>query len=74
MPKLTIGTKLCKCAACGEFFTTPANFDSHRSGKGLKRVCLDPGQMRDKHGKAVFRHNVRGFWAKTGGIYTGPGK
>ena len=83
MPKLTIGTKLCQCAACKEFFTTPSNFDLHRvltmPPKGVARRasdtrCVDPASLRDKHGKAVFRKNAKGFWAKTGGIYMGPTK
>ena len=39
-PKLT--GKRCRCAGCGETFSTPANFDKHRDGPWTARVCLEP--------------------------------
>jgi len=75
------GTNHCRCAACGEYFTTPANFDMHRvftkPPKGVRRqasdtCCVDPGSLVNKQGKARLRRNAQGLWAQTGGSYRGP--
>ena len=78
-PKLMPGTKHCKCAACGEYFTTEDNFDMHRTyaEKGNEnarmRVCVPPGTLVWRNGKnagkARLHLNSRGLWAATGGVY-----
>ena len=35
----------CRCSACGRVFSTPGNFDRHRSGPWEGRVCLDPASV-----------------------------
>lgn len=43
--KLPLGSKVCQCSACGEYFSTPANFDKHRSGPWEARICLNPASV-----------------------------
>lgn len=45
MSKLPIGSKVCQCAACGEYFTVPSAFDKHRSGPWSARICLNPAEI-----------------------------
>ena len=71
-PKLMPGTNHCKCAVCGEYFTTPHNFDMHRrrvSRNARTADCVYPGGITDKKGKARLHLNTRGLWASTGGAY-----
>jgi hypothetical protein len=35
----------CRCTACGRVFSTPSNFDRHRSGPWEARICLDPATV-----------------------------
>ena len=81
-PKLMPGTNHCKCAVCGEYFTTPDNFDLHRIwaekvGENARtRVCRHPstivrGKGKSK-GKARLHLNSKGLWAETGGVYIPP--
>ncbi|MGH7239670.1 MAG: hypothetical protein ACREHG_06345 [Candidatus Saccharimonadales bacterium] len=54
--KLFLGpTKVCECAACGERFTTPGNFDQHRSGLWEARICLNPAEVG-------MSQNRLGYW------------
>ena len=68
-PKLPAGTNFCKCAACGEYFTTVANFDLHRRGDGITRACADPATLLKKDGSARLRLNGKGYWALPGGFH-----
>ena len=67
--KLRAGTKHCLCAECGEYFTTAKNFDLHRRSVRQKRVCLDPGRIVDKGGKARLRRNPAGLWTSAEPAY-----
>ena len=71
MTKLGIGTNHCQCPVCGEYFTTPANFDAHRTGKFPERRCVHPSRLVDKNGKARYSKTARGLWARTGGAFKG---
>ena len=62
-PKLPPGSNFCKCAPCGEYFTSPYTFDMHRAGSPTARFCQKPGAMLDKHGKPRLRLNGKGYWA-----------
>ena len=73
-PKLMPGTNHCKCPTCGEYFTTPKNFDIHRSGKATARFCKEPGSLVDKHGKVRLRRNAKGLWAGANGVYLPRGR
>ena len=68
-PKLRPGTKHCKCAACGEYFTVVGNFDLHRKDGPKSRVCVDQSTLVNKKGKARLRRNAQGLWTGVGGIY-----
>lgn len=77
-PKIKPSTNHCLCTGCGEYFTTPRNFDKHRvwtmPPEGVKRKasdvrCVDPGSLVDKHGKARLHRNAKGLWASVGGAY-----
>ena len=64
-------TNHCLCSGCGEYFTTPRNFDAHRrgnfdtghEGELLNRRCVDPATLLSKNGKRRFKQNGRGMWA-----------
>ena len=65
-PKLKVGTRVCKCAACGEYFATPNLFDLHRAGKrGEDRYCVDPSKVVNKNKVARLRLDSRGIWHGT---------
>ena len=70
--KLMPGTKHCKCAVCGRYFTTEKNFEMHRktvSRKPYRRECLDPHTLTNKKGKARLRLNAKGIWSSAEGAY-----
>lgn len=50
--------KRCKCTACGEVFSTEANFDRHRKGKGDKRYCVDPEDV----GLVIKEVSTGSYW------------
>ena len=61
-----------KCAVCGEYFTTENNFEMHRrtvSRNPYRRVCLNPGTITNKRGKARLRLNAKGLWASAEGAF-----
>lgn len=58
MGKLTVGSNLCQCGACGEYFRSPSAFDKHRTGDQEARRCLTPDEMR----AAGMVVNEAGFW------------
>ena len=67
-PKLPVGTNLCKCSGCNEYFGGVASFDLHRvvgSGAGRDRACLPPSEVADKHNRPVLRLNDRGYWVRS---------
>ena len=68
-PLLRHGTKHCKCTGCGEYFTTPRNFDLHRTTVRGQRVCTPPGRVVNRKGKALLHRNGVGIWAKAEGAY-----
>lgn len=49
MPALTIGTRRCQCAACGEYFSSVHTFDRHQKLTGDRYrptlVCLPPASV-----------------------------
>ena len=62
-PKLLPGRNFCKCAACGEYFSTVRAFDSHRIGKHKvpgDRRCLTFAGMKSKG----LRLNSKGYWTR----------
>jgi len=63
-PKLGFGTKHCKCSVCGEYFTTPANFDLHRRGNPTSRVCVPPYTLTNKKGDRLLEKNCKGLWKR----------
>ena len=62
-PKLRPGTNFCKCAACGEYFTSDSTFRMHRAGAPEARVCRDPSKVLDKDRKPRLRRTDTGYWA-----------
>ena len=59
MKALPIGSKVCQCSACGEYFTAVTAFDQHRSGPYTARVCLNPASLG-------LVKNDKGRWGKPG--------
>lgn len=62
-PKLRPGTNHCKCAACGEYFTSDSSFRMHRATVDSRRVCRDPATIIDKDRKPRLRRTDTGLWA-----------
>ncbi len=62
------GTNFCQCAACGEYFTTPAAFDMHRRwGEDKKtRLCVSPMRLVTKSGAPRLVKNAKGYWSRPG--------
>ena len=54
--KLKPGSKMCKCATCKEYFTSPGGFDKHR--KNFK--CVPPESVG-------LIQNEAGVWKIPGG-------
>lgn len=54
--RLPFGSRRCECPACGELFTTPANFDKHRKGKPGARYCVPPAAV------GLVTKTVSGGW------------
>ena len=61
-PLLRPGTNHCKCTVCGEYFTTPNNFDMHRKDG----ACREPGSILSKNGQRKLKKNKKGLWAGVG--------
>lgn len=57
-PRLHVGSRVCQCAACAEFFSSPTAFDAHRTGPQDARRCLSSVEML----AAGMLKNARGFW------------
>lgn len=68
-PKLPVGTNLCRCAGCGEYFGGERAFDLHRTGSHEKRErrCLSQSGMRD----AGLSLNAKGYWSRAYGVIDG---
>lgn len=76
-PRLGIGTNHCKCPICSEYFTTEGNYEMHRrtvSRNPYRRVCLNPGTLTNRKGKARLRLNAKGLWASAEGAYMPGGR
>lgn len=61
--KLPPGRNFCKCAACGEYFSTVRGFDSHRIGNHRvpgDRRCLAFAGMESKG----LQLNSKGYWTR----------
>ncbi len=43
-PKLPIGSRICRCVGCDQYFASPSAFTAHRK----QFACLTPRQMREK--------------------------
>jgi hypothetical protein len=65
-PKLKLGTRFCKCSACGRYFGGTAGFDMHRQGSWERRFCVDPAALLDKHGRRRLWLNERNLWVSDG--------
>lgn len=64
--RLRPGTNHCKCAACGNYFTSDSSFQVHRvwaDNARTARECRKPGAILDKDRKPRLRLNDRGLWA-----------
>ncbi len=61
-PKLKLGSRFCRCSACGRYFGGTAGFDMHRGGSWERRFCLDPAAVVDKHNRRKLWPNDRGYW------------
>ena len=65
-PKLPFNSNRCKCAACGEYFTSESSFKLHRvdDESGISgRACRDPAKILDKSRKPRLRRTPSGHWA-----------
>lgn len=60
--KLKLGTRFCKCSACGRYFGGSSGFDMHRDGPWERRFCVDPAALHDKAGRRRLWLNDRGYW------------
>ena len=59
----------CKCSACGQYFSTTANFDKHRVGRhGVDRRCAYPGDVGLINRDGIWRGKPRDAheWARLG--------
>jgi hypothetical protein len=56
--RLKIGTRFCKCSACGRYFGGVSGFDMHRIGG----KCVDPAAILDKHNRRKLWLDDRGYW------------
>lgn len=54
--------RTCKCSGCGEHFTTPGNFDSHRKGSKGVRYCVPPESV----GLEIKTRQSGTVWGKPG--------
>lgn len=61
-PKLPPYKKFCKCASCGEYFTSEYTFDMHRAGQPTARYCKHPSKVLDKQRRPKLRLNDAGYW------------
>jgi hypothetical protein len=65
-PLLPFGSNRCKCAACGEYFTSDSTFRVHRvddADSPNGRACRDPAKILDKDRKPRLRRTTSGHWA-----------
>jgi hypothetical protein len=62
---LPVGTNLCFCVTCGEYFYSVKGFDKHRVGD-LPARCLSAAEMVEKG----MSRNAKGQWITA--VYTGP--
>ena len=53
--KLPVGSRFCKCGACGEYFVGVSSFDQHRVGPSGDRSCLPDPAMRERGLRAVVK-------------------
>lgn len=56
--KLPPASNFCRCAECGEYFTSETPYDMHRVGAGHARRCLTQEEMRVRG----MSRNQRGYW------------
>ena len=61
-PKLPVGTNLCRCPTCHEFFGGVGAFECHRTGghENRDRACLGRSAMPG----AGLQLNSRGYWVR----------
>ena len=65
-PKLPLNSRFCKCAACGEYFTSDSSFIVHRvkdDSSPTGRACADPSKILDRQRKPRLRLTTTGYWA-----------
>lgn len=60
--RLNLGTRFCKCSACGQYFGGIGGFDMHRVGHWERRLCLDPAAVVGRAGNRKLWLNERGYW------------
>jgi hypothetical protein len=49
------GLSECHCTACHAHFSSDKTFDRHLAAPQSRDVCYDPGTLRDRHGRRVFK-------------------
>lgn len=55
---LRVGSSICQCGGCGEFFRSVTSFDKHRAGSADARRCLTLIEMVADG----MSRNDRGLW------------
>jgi len=62
--KLPVGSRFCKCGACGEYFGGVIAFEQHRIGPARDRSCLPLAAMRENGLRSVVKANGA-YWARS---------
>lgn len=55
---LRVGSSICQCGGCDEWFRSVTSFDKHRTGPGELRRCLTAIEMLAEG----MSKNDRGLW------------
>lgn len=68
-----LGERVCKCAACGEYFTSTANFDRHRSwATDDGTPVVRRGYEHDAQRRVCFYPADIGLVQRENGVWGGP--
>lgn len=61
--------RIAHCSGCHQTFSVIDHFDAHRSSRGERGACLDPGSILYasgiRKGKPRYRRNAHGVWVST---------
>lgn len=61
-PLLRPGTNHCLCCACGEYFSTPANFDMHRKDGACRNPAEILFEKGSRKGLPKLQKAENGLW------------